>query len=43
VLNIARTKSKHIFYYALAVEALYPRITAIRTIFSLTRLVVVGT
>ena len=46
VLKIARTKSKHIFYCALAVDALYPRMTiapTIRTIFSLTRLVVVDT
>jgi hypothetical protein len=46
MLKIVRTKSKHIFYPALAVEALYPRMTAvpaIRTIFSLTRLVVVDT
>jgi hypothetical protein len=46
VLKIARTKSQHIFYYALAVETLYPRVTTvptIRTVFSLTRLVVADT
>jgi hypothetical protein len=46
VLKIARTKSKHIFYSALAVGTPYPRVTTvppIRTIFSLTRLVVVDT
>ena len=46
VLEIARTKSQQIFYYALAVETLYPRVTivpTIRTFFSLKRLVVVDT
>jgi hypothetical protein len=46
VLKIVRTKSQHIFYFALAVETLDPRVTAvptIRTFFSLTRLVVVDT
>jgi hypothetical protein len=38
VLKIARTKSQQIFYCALAVEALYPRVAivpTIRTFFSL--------
>jgi hypothetical protein len=32
VLKIARTKSQQIFYYALAVETLYPRVTVVPTI-----------
>ena len=46
VLEIARTKSQQIFYCALAVDTLYPRVTivpTIRTFFSLKRLVVVDT
>jgi hypothetical protein len=46
VLQIARMKSQQIFYYALAVATLYPRVAVvptIRTFFSLKRLVVADT